>query len=228
MRRLAPLFLSLPLAVAFLCAGVGTVRAQQGSFHFEPTPPPLHAQQDSPSQTIPQARKPPPPANPSNAGLQISDAYLGCWEGEPRADAWHQYSGPPIEKWVPGSVTLCFVRTPSGIEVAYHKQSLDEAANQGRIFNTRSRTVALGSAGDHIALRSYGSAQQRGHLFGLPLGPTIDIKWMADSVCTLLPDEKTMVVSESMNQFCSGSKRCNGGPFVSAVWHGTFHKAATL
>ncbi len=123
-------------------------------------------------------------------------------------------------------MTLCFVRHPSGVEVTYRKQSLDEAVNEGRIFNASSRTQALGSAGDRIALRSWGAAQQKGHLFGIALGPTIDIKWMADAICTMAPDRESMLVEESMNQYCSGSRRCNGGPFISAVWRGTFRKIA--
>ena len=197
--------------------------ARQGSFYLEQNQPSSGPKPDSPVQTIPRANVPPVPSSPA---LEIPAAYLGCWEGQPRADAWHQYSGPRVERWVPSSVTLCFVRQTSGVEITYHKQSLDEAANQGRIFNASSRTQALGSAGDRIALRSWGTAQQKGRLFGIALGPTIDIKWMADSICTLAPDGQSMLVEESMNQFCSGSKRCNGGPFISAVWRGTFRKVA--
>lgn len=215
----------LPAAVFILLLVLGALPAdaRQGSFDLDRSQPSFDPTTDSPVRTIPRAEVAPVPSNPE---LEIPAAYLGCWQGQPHADAWHQYSGPRVERWVPSTVTLCFIRQTSGVEVTYHKQALDEAVNEGRIFNASSRTQALGSAGDRIALRSWGAAQQRGHLFGLALGPTIDIKWMADAICTLAPDQQSMRVEESMNQFCSGTRRCNGGPFISAVWRGTFRKLA--
>jgi hypothetical protein len=216
-RNLATSFVMLPLLVA--------LPASQNPFQLDGRLAMPGLQHEAPATSRPQLQPATPPSNPTE---EIPSAYLGCWQGEPRADAWHQYSGPRIEKWVPSTVTLCFVRRPAGVDVTYHKQSLDEAVNQGRIFNARAQTVALGSVGDHIALRSWGSAEQRGHLFGLPVGPKIDIQWMADANVSLLPDSETMSVDESMNQSCSGSRRCTGGPFISAVWHGTLRKVPAL
>jgi len=196
--------------------------AQQSPFNLD-SPSWRGAQQDLQTRTVPRAKQ---VSGASDPMLEIPTAYLGCWQGEPRPDAWHQYSGPRIEGWVPSTVTLCLMRSASGVEVTYHKQSLDEGVNRGRIFNTNSHTIAVGSIGDHIALKSWGSAQQRPAIFGLPIGPAIDIKWIADSNLTLTPDEHTMLVEESMDQFCAGTKRCRGGRFVSAVWHGAFHRVA--
>ena len=214
LRSFAASFAIVPLLAA--------VPAGQTPFHLDSRPTPPGLQHQAPATSGPSA---PQSSTPSDdPALEIPAAYLGCWQGEPHPDAWHQYSGPRIEKWVPSTVTLCFERHASGVEVTYHKQSLDEAVNQGRIFNTHSQTVALASVGSHIALRSWGSAEQRGHLFGLPVGPKIDIQWMADANVSLLPDGETMRVDESMNQSCSGSRRCTGGPFLSAVWHGTLQR----
>ena len=215
----ASCFVIFPLLVA--------MPGQQSAFHRDDNQSSPGAQPQSQSQSLTIPRPEFAPA-PSDAALEIPAAYLGCWQGAPHADAWHQYSGPPIEKWVPSTVTLCFVRQAGGVEVTYHKQSLDEAVNQGRIFNTHSQTIALASVGDHIALRSWGSAQARGRILGLFDGPTIDIKWMADANVSLLPDGATMRVDESMNQSCSGTRRCTGSAFVSAVWHGTLRKVPTL
>ena len=219
------------MAAAAVLIGAAIAHAEPISFQIDPTPWLSGDQTDSRSNVVPRAQPAPESSNPAPASsdptLVIPSLYLGCWQGAPRADAWHQYSGPPIRGWVPGAVTLCFVRGARGVEVSYHNQTLDEAVNQGRIFNHRSQTVALASAGDRIALRSYGSAQERGRILGLFDGPTIDIKWMADANCTLSPDGQTMRVEESMNQYCSGTRRCNGGRFVSAVWHGEFRRMAT-
>jgi len=214
------LSLVLSLAMTLFCFTIARA-AQQAPFDVD-SPDWLADQHASQTRTIPPQRRAPDAS--SDPMLEIPTAYLGCWEGEPQPDAWHQYSGPRIEGWVPSTVRLCLMRTASGVEVTYHKQSLDEAINRGRISNVDSYVMTLGSFDDHVALRSWGSARQRGTIFGLPLGPAIDIKWMADSNLTLLPDQHTMRVDESMNQFCSGTKRCRGGPFISAVWHGEFHR----
>ena len=211
-----------PLALTLLLNSAAFA-SQQTPFNLE-SPDWRGAQQDSQTRIVPRAQPAPGASDPM---LEIPTAYLGCWQGEPRPDAWHQYSGPRIEGWVPSTVTLCLMRNASGVEVTYHKQALDEAVNRGRIVNTTSRTVAVGSVGDHIALKSWGSAQERAGIFGLPIGPAIEIKWIADSNLTLTPDQHTMLVEESMDQICSGTKRCRGGRFVSAVWHGAFHRVAT-
>jgi hypothetical protein len=214
--------IAIAIAAGAILVNAAPARAQQDSFQLD-QPSWRTGAQNSQTESIPPTGAWPAPAQPA---LEIPSAYLGCWEGAPRPDAWHQYSGPRIGKWVPSTVTLCFVRRPSGIEVTYHKQSLDEAVNQGRIFNTRSRTFALASNGDRIALRSYGSAQEHARIFGLFNAFTIDLNWTADANCTLSPDRQTMLVDESMNQSCSGTRQCNGGRFISAVWHGELHRTA--
>src|SRR5579871_5186887 len=181
LRASASYFRTLTFAigtsVVALMNTAATVAADQASIELDQHAWRSSAQRDSQTRSIPQAQPAPMASNPA---LEIPIAYLGCWEGAPRADVWHQFSGPPIERWVPSTVTLCFVRQASGVEVTYHKQSLDEAVNQGRIVNARSHTVALGSVGDRIAMRSWGSAQEHGRILGLFDGPTIDIKWMME------------------------------------------------
>ena len=164
---------------------------------------------------------------PSNSVQEIPQIYLGCWQGtQAQPDSWQQFSGPAVASWIPASRTICFLRTPSGIEITSHKEELDEAANQGRIFNYQTQIFATASSDRRIALRTFGSIQEYARHVSGAIGPLITVTSRADSICTMLPDGETMLVETSENLSCSGGAGCNGGPFVSTVWHAAFHRVS--
>ncbi|SRR6266404_1649573 len=88
---------------------------------------------------------------PSNSVQEIPQVYLGCWQGTiTQPDSWQQFSGP-LTKWVPNTEIVCFLRRSYGVEITFHKHKLDEAVNQGRIFNYQSQLCDRRGEQPHIA-----------------------------------------------------------------------------
>jgi hypothetical protein len=113
-----------------------------------------------------------------------------------------------------------------GVEITFHKHKLDEAVNQGLIFNYESEVFVTGAARNRISLRTFRSAQQYVLVHNLFGGPLITVTSRTDSVWTMLPDGEAMLVEASDNQSCSGGAGCNGGPYLAAVWHAAFHRVS--
>ena len=143
----------------------------------------------------------------SNSVLEVPQVYLGCWQAMiTQPDSWQHFSGPHLGNWVPTKETVCFQRNSHGVEITFHRAELDEAVNEGRIFNRQSKVFVTGSAGNRITLRSFGSALERARIFGIFNRSHITITWSTDAPCDILPDQQTIIIDVSEKQSCSGSR----------------------
>jgi hypothetical protein len=213
-------YLPLLLGLGLLVAPSGAMPQQNSFDSFRAASP-----QPSASQHSDHLPSNPGSVPPSNSVQEIPQIYLGCWQGrQAQPDSWQQFSGPPVGSWIPATRTICFLRNPSGIEITSHKEELDEAANQGRIFNYQTQIFVTASSDRRIALRTFGSIQEYARYGSGAIGPLITVTSRADSICTMLPDGETMLVETSENLSCSGGIGCDGGPFVSTVRHAAFHR----
>jgi hypothetical protein len=210
-----------------LLLGLGLLVAPSGAMPQQDSFDSFRAASPQPSASQHSGHLPSNPGSvpPSTSVQEIPQIYLGCWQGrQAQPDSWQQFSGPPVGSWIPSTRTICFLRNPSGIEITSHKEDLDEAANQGRIFNYQTQIFVTASSDRRIALRTFGSIQEYGRHVSGAIGPLITVTSRANSICTMLPDGETMLVETSENLSCSGGVGCDGSLFVSTVWHVAFHR----
>jgi hypothetical protein len=213
---------SAALAVLLVCILGAGVSAQQNSFELpDSARPQLNKRQPNISPTVPA-----PPTAP-NSVQEIPQVYLGCWQARiEQPDSWQRLHGPRISGWVPKTETFCFRRNGDAVEVTLHSLEIDEAVNQGRIFNIESEVYVTASNGEKIALHTLGSYQQYEKILGLFRGPLATLKREGTLNCTLLTDQQTMLVEAAETQYCSGGWGCTDGPSLTATWHGAFHRVA--
>jgi hypothetical protein len=95
---------------------------------------------------------------PSNSVQEIPQIYLGCRQDTKRSrirgnnfQVHRSARGfRPLRRYV-------FSETPRGSKSLLHQEELDEAANQGRIFNYQTQIFVTASSDRRIALRTFGS-----------------------------------------------------------------------
>ena len=166
------------------------------------------------------------PVLKSNTVREIPQAYLGCWQARiDKADSWQRVSGPRVGFLVPNTHTICFRQTErGGVRIAYRSLELDEAVNQGRLFNFHSETYVTANEGNRLTLRGFSSSQQRSTLLGLFRGPLATVKSVNTSNCEISSDAQTLLVDMSETKYCSGAWGCSDRPWLIATWHGAFYR----